>query len=80
MAGLDPGTTRRPIAASPHIGVWASGIGAEPAAAACYDQGVAYLASFEWLLAARSFNEALRHDPNLALAELGLARAHLGLE
>src|SRR5688572_12655610 len=37
-------------------------------AQAFYDQGLAYLHAFVWIEAARSFHEALRHDPNLALA------------
>src|SRR5258705_13556089 len=35
-------------------------------AGAFYRQGAAYLHSFVWIEAARSFNQALRHDPNLA--------------
>src|SRR5215470_14464876 len=44
-------------------------------AQAFYDQGLAYLHSYVWLEAARSFNQALRLDPNLAIAyaELSLA-------
>lgn len=45
-----------------------------------YDQGVAYLATYVWLDAARSFEEALRRDPGLAMAELGIARAYLNAE
>ncbi len=50
------------------------------AAQSFHDQGLAYLASFEWLSAARSFRTALNHDPDLAMARTGLARAFLGLE
>jgi tetratricopeptide (TPR) repeat protein len=46
-----------------------------PQAQALYDQGIALLASYAWVDAARSFNEALRHDPRLAMAHVGLARA-----
>ena len=49
-------------------------------AQALYDQGVAYLHSYVWIEAARSFNEALRHDPDLALAYIGLSRVYSGLE
>src|SRR5207237_360181 len=48
---------------------------------AFYNQGVAYLHSFVWIEAARSFNQALRLDRNFAMAELGLSYAlgELGL-
>src|SRR6185295_9064470 len=49
-------------------------------AQAFYDQGIAYLHSYVWIEAARSFHEALRRDPNLAMAHLGLSRAFTGLE
>ena len=35
-------------------------------AQAFYDQGLAYLHSYVWIEAARSFNQALRIDPALA--------------
>ena len=41
-----------------------------------FDQGLAYLHHFEWIDAARSFNQALRLDSQLALAWSGLSRAH----
>ena len=44
-------------------------------AQAFYDQGLAYLHSYVWLEAARSFNQALRLDANLAMAHLGLTIA-----
>ena len=46
-----------------------------PQAQAFYDQGLAYLHSFVWLEAARSFNQALRIDPALAMAHVGLSYA-----
>ena len=49
-----------------------------PEAQAYYDQGLAYLHSYVWVEAARSFHEALRRDPDLAMAHLGLARACIG--
>lgn len=49
-------------------------------AQAFYDQGIAYLASYVWVEAARSFHEALRRDPNLAMAHLGLAKAYAGVD
>src|SRR5262249_11516965 len=38
-----------------------------------YDQGLAYLHSFMWIEAIRSFHQALRSDENLGMAYLGLA-------
>ena len=48
-------------------------------AQAFYDQGLAYLHSFVWIEAARSFHEALRHDSNLALAHVGLSYCYTEL-
>ena len=44
-------------------------------AQAFYDQGLAYLHSFVWIEAARSFNQALRADDRVALAWVGLSYA-----
>ena len=52
---------------------------ASPEAQAFYDQGIAYLHSYVWIEAARSFHEALRHDSKLALAYVGLSRVFTGL-
>ncbi|MGH7495379.1 MAG: hypothetical protein ACREOO_23730 [bacterium] len=49
-------------------------------AQAFYDQGLNYLESYVWIEAARSFQQALRHDPNLAMAYVGLSRVYSGLE
>jgi tetratricopeptide (TPR) repeat protein len=48
-------------------------------AQAFYDQGLAYLHSYVWLEAARSFNHALRIDPTLAMAHTGLTIAYTEL-
>src|SRR5258707_14074730 len=48
-------------------------------AQAFYDQGLAYEHSFVWIEAARSFHQALRLDPNLAMAYLGLADTYIGM-
>jgi tetratricopeptide (TPR) repeat protein len=48
-------------------------------AQAFYDQGLAYLHSYVWLEAARSFNQALRFDPNLAIAHAQLSMAYIEL-
>lgn len=45
-----------------------------------YDQGIAYLHSYVWVDAARSFQEALRRDPDLAMAELGLSKSYFNAE
>jgi tetratricopeptide (TPR) repeat protein len=51
-----------------------------PEAQKYYEQGLAYLHSYVWLEAARSFNQALRLDPELALAWVGLSRTFSGME
>ena len=48
-------------------------------AQAFYDQGLAYLHSYWWLEAARSFNHALALDTNLAMAHAGLSIAYAEL-
>lgn len=50
-----------------------------PEAQAYYDQGLAYLHSYVWIEAARSFNQALRLDPSMAMAYVGLSDAYVGL-
>lgn len=73
--------TERPIGLKPGAGRLHQPVTTRsPEAQAYYDQGIAYLASYDWIDAARSFNQALRLDPRLAMAELGLARAFLGAE
>jgi tetratricopeptide (TPR) repeat protein len=49
-------------------------------AQAFYDQGLAYLHSYVWVDAARSFHQALRSDAHLAMAWVGLADASIGLQ
>jgi tetratricopeptide (TPR) repeat protein len=48
-------------------------------AQAFYLQGVAYLHGYVFIEASRSFNQALRFDPKLAMAYVGLSRAYAGL-
>jgi tetratricopeptide (TPR) repeat protein len=48
-------------------------------AQALYDQGLAYLHSYVWIEAARSFNAALQLDPKLAVAHIGLSVAYVEL-
>ena len=49
-------------------------------AQALYDQGINYLESYVWIEASRSFHQALRLDPKLAMAYLGLSYVQSGLE
>jgi len=49
-------------------------------AQAFYDQGLAYLHSFVWIEAARSFHQALRLDSSFGMAYLGLSDAYIGLQ
>src|SRR5262245_34798248 len=49
-------------------------------AQAFYDQGLNYLESYVWIEAARSFHQAIRLDPNLAMAYIGLSRVSSGLD
>ena len=51
-----------------------------PQAQAMYDQGLAYLHSYVWVDAARSFRQALRSDPHLGMAWVGLADGYIGLQ
>lgn len=51
-----------------------------PQAQAFYDQGLAYLHSYGFIEAARSFNQALKLDANLAMAYIGLCDSYLGLQ
>jgi len=51
-----------------------------PDAQAFYNQGVAYLHSYVWIEAARSFHRALRADATLAIACARLARTYLNLD
>jgi tetratricopeptide (TPR) repeat protein len=48
---------------------------ASESAQAFYDQGLAYLHSYVWIEAARSFHQALRLDANVAMAWIGLSYA-----
>jgi tetratricopeptide (TPR) repeat protein len=60
---------QRPVTPRSGIGTAHDPVGtASKEAQVFYDQGLAYLHSYVWLEAARSFNAALRLDPNLAMA------------
>lgn len=49
-------------------------------AQAFYDQGLNYIASYVWIEAARSFQQALRLDPSLAAAYVGLCDVYVQLQ
>ncbi len=51
-----------------------------PQAQAFYDQGFNYLYGYDWIEAARSFNQALRLDPDLAMAYIGLSEVYTQLQ
>jgi tetratricopeptide (TPR) repeat protein len=51
-----------------------------PEAQSYYDQGLAYLHSYVWIEAARSFHQALRLDSSLAMAYIGLSDSYIGLQ
>jgi tetratricopeptide (TPR) repeat protein len=66
----------RPVPLRTGIGTAHDGVATKSKEAqAFYDQGLAYLHSFVWIEAARSFNQALRLDPELAIAQAGLSLA-----
>jgi tetratricopeptide (TPR) repeat protein len=70
----------RPTAIRTGIGVAHDAVStASKEAQPFYDQGLAYLHSYVWIEAARSFNQALRIDSKLAMAHLGLTIAYVEL-
>ncbi len=67
----------RPVALREGIGVYHEKVTTSSALAQrFYDQGVAYLHSYVWIEAARAFHQALRSDPKMAMAYLGLSYAY----
>jgi tetratricopeptide (TPR) repeat protein len=77
---VDPEMLERPPAGRAGIGQVSQRVTTSSAdAQALYDQGLAYLHSYVWIEAARSFHQALRLDPDCAMAWVGLARAEQGL-
>lgn len=66
-----------PISLRTRIGVFHEAVTTtSPLAQQFNDQGQAYLHSYMWIEAARSFHEALRLDPKLAMAYVGLSYAY----
>ncbi|HMA17666.1 MAG TPA: hypothetical protein VKS03_04425 [Thermoanaerobaculia bacterium] len=77
---VDPTMLERPTAIRAGAGKVTQKVTAKtPSVQAFYDQGLAYLHSYVWIEAARSFHQALREDPECAMAWMGLARAEQGL-
>jgi tetratricopeptide (TPR) repeat protein len=73
-------TSKRPVPLRTGIGSAHDAVSTRSKQAqAFYDQGLAYLHSYVWLEAARSFNQALTVDPKLAMAHAGLAVAYTEL-
>ena len=70
----------RPVTLRTGIGVVHDDAGTKHAEAQrFYDQGLAYLHNYVWIEAARSFHQALRLDPQMALAHVGLSYAYIEL-
>jgi tetratricopeptide (TPR) repeat protein len=70
----------RPVTIRTGVGTVHDDAGTKSAEAQKFvDQGLAYLHNYVWIEAARSFHQALRTDPNLALAHVGLSYAYIEL-
>ena len=83
MAPLDvpPALLERPVPLRKGIGNSHEKVTTRSTSAqAYYDQGLNYLESYVWIEAARSFHAALRSDPDLAMAALGMSRTYSGLD
>jgi len=70
---------RSPIALLPDSHIHEEVTTSSPLAQRYYDQGLLLLYTYDWINAARSFSEALRRDPHMAMAHLGLSFAYTGL-
>jgi len=71
----------RPLPLRPGVGNAREAVTtSSPEAQRFYDQGLNYLHGYVWIEAARSFNQALRLDPKLAMAHVGLSRVYSGLD
>lgn len=80
MPPLQRELLERPLPLRQDIGIAHDAVGTkDPQAQAYYDQGLAYLHSYVWVEAARSFHQALRLDPMLAMAEVGLSYTYVEL-
>ncbi|HUR32557.1 MAG TPA: hypothetical protein VM032_02100 [Vicinamibacterales bacterium] len=80
MPVVPPALLVRPLTLRTGIGVAHDAVStAQPDAQRFCDQGLSYLHNYVWTEAARSFNEALRLDPQLPTAYVGLSLALTGL-
>lgn len=80
IAAVPLSLLERPVTLRTNIGVTHDDAGTSSKdAQALFDQGLAYLHSYVWIEAARSFNQAIKHDQNLALAQVGLSYAYIEL-
>src|SRR5262245_42877716 len=71
---------QRPVALRTGIGAAHDAVGTSSKdAQAFYDQGLAFIHSYVWLEAARSFHQALRSDPSLAIAQARLSLVYTEL-
>ena len=75
-----PELLERPVKLRPGVGNSREAVTTSSAEAqAFYDQGLNYLESYVWIEASRSFRQALRLDPQMAMAWIGLSYVHSGL-
>ena len=80
MPPLSRDLLERPLPLRPGIGLAHDAVSTKVTEAqAFYDQGLAYLHSYMWVEAARSFHHALRLDSKLAVADMGLSYAYVEL-
>jgi tetratricopeptide (TPR) repeat protein len=79
MPVIPSATLHQPITLRDGIGVAHDRATSVDEAQRFYDQGLSYLHNFSWIEAARSFNQALKADPALALAYSGLSIAYTEL-
>src|SRR5882672_8178489 len=80
MPPLSRDLLERPLPLRPGIGLAHDDVSTKVTEAqAFYDQGLAYLHSYMWVEAARSFHHTLRLDPKLAMADVGLSYAYVEL-
>jgi len=78
---VDPAILERPTILHEGVGRISQKVTtSSPEAQSFSNQGLAYLHSYVWIEAARSFRQALRADSGCAMAWLGLARAEQGME
>lgn len=80
IPSIPPDLLTRPVTLRTGIGKAHDTVATTSAdAQAFYDQGLAYVHGYVWIEAARSFNQALRLDENLAMAHVGLTFAYTEL-